>query len=73
MTTEPSKTDYKSTICLPQTAFPMRANLNQKEPEILARWKEIGLQKQIDGKDAPKGRFILHDGPPYANLSLIHI
>jgi len=67
MTTEPTKVDYKATICLPQTGFPMRANLNQREPEILARWKEQGLQKRLAEKDSPRGPFILHDGPPYAN------
>ena len=51
MTTEPTKTDYKSTLCLPQTAFPMRANLNQREPEILARWNEQGLGGKIAAKD----------------------
>jgi isoleucyl-tRNA synthetase len=67
MSTEPTKTDYKSTICLPQTAFPMRANLNQREPEIIARWKERGLDQALAEKPSPKGDFILHDGPPYAN------
>lgn len=67
MTSEPTKVDYKSTLCLPQTGFPMRANLPQREPEILARWKEEGLQEQIARKESPAGDFILHDGPPYAN------
>ncbi|MGI8907576.1 MAG: isoleucine--tRNA ligase [Candidatus Sumerlaeaceae bacterium] len=67
MTTEPTRTDYKATICLPQTGFAMRANLNQREPEILARWKKAGLQKQLAQKESPRGDFILHDGPPYAN------
>lgn len=72
MTTDPTKTDYKSTICLPKTGFPMKANLNQKEPEILKHWDEIGLQDLVDAKDAPRGKFILHDGPPYAN-GAIHL
>lgn len=72
MTTEPTKPDYKATICLPKTGFPMRANLNQREPEILARWKEMNLQAEIDAKPAPRGKFILHDGPPYAN-GAIHV
>lgn len=67
MTEPTAKADYKSTICLPQTAFPMRANLNQREPEMLKRWKDIRLERLIGEKDAPKGDFILHDGPPYAN------
>src|SRR5690606_19715063 len=72
MTTEDKKTDYKATIRLPKTGFPMRANLNQREPEVLKRWEEINLQQKIDDRPAPKGRFILHDGPPYAN-GAIHL
>ena len=66
------KRDYSETLFLPQTEFPMRAGLPQKEPEILARWEKTGLYKQL--RDASKGRekFILHDGPPYANGN-IHI
>jgi isoleucyl-tRNA synthetase len=60
-------TDYKDTVFLPQTDFPMKAGLAQKEPAILARWQEQDLYKQL--RDARRGRekFILHDGPPYAN------
>lgn len=72
MTTQPDKTDYKSTICLPKTGFPMRANLNQREPDVLKRWADIGLQSKIDAKPGLKGKFILHDGPPYAN-GAIHL
>ncbi len=59
--------DYSQTLFLPQTEFPMRAGLPQREPELLARWKEIGLYRKL--RDSAKGRdrFILHDGPPYAN------
>ncbi|MBX7245325.1 MAG: isoleucine--tRNA ligase [Candidatus Sumerlaeaceae bacterium] len=67
MSSESARTDYKSTLCLPQTDFPMRANLNQREPEILARWKEIKLQERIAQKPPTRGDFVLHDGPPYAN------
>ncbi len=65
-------TDYSKTLFLPQTAFPMRAGLPQKEPQILARWAEIGLYERL--RDAGRGRpkFVLHDGPPYANGN-IHI
>ncbi len=58
---------YKDTIILPATEFPMRGNLAKREPELLAKWAEIGLQGKISAarKDGPK--FILHDGPPYAN------
>ena len=72
MTTENNNFDYKATISLPKTGFPMRANLNQKEPEILKRWESIDLQKKIEAVPAPKGTFILHDGPPYAN-GAIHL
>ncbi|MBO0757527.1 MAG: isoleucine--tRNA ligase, partial [Bradyrhizobiaceae bacterium] len=64
--------DYSETLFLPQTQFPMRAGLPQKEPEILARWKELKIYRRL--REAAKGRnkFILHDGPPYANGN-IHI
>ncbi|MDD9805467.1 MAG: isoleucine--tRNA ligase [Gammaproteobacteria bacterium] len=64
--------DYKDTLNLPQTAFPMRANLARREPEMLARWEAAGLYRRV--REARKGRdrFILHDGPPYANGD-IHI
>src|SRR5664280_2278611 len=66
------KRDYSETLFLPQTDFPMRAGLPQREPEILARWEKADLYKQL--RQAAKGRekFILHDGPPYANGN-IHI
>lgn len=59
--------DYKETLNLPQTDFPMKANLPQREPERLQFWSEINLYQQM--RDNAKGRpkFILHDGPPYAN------
>jgi len=64
--------DYSKTLFLPQTDFPMRAGLPQREPEILKRWERAGLYEQL--RTAAKGRdkFILHDGPPYAN-GPIHI
>jgi isoleucyl-tRNA synthetase len=63
-------TDYKTTLNLPLTDFPMKANLAQREPEILAKWTEIDLYKKIGEKNAGKPKFILHDGPPYANGDL---
>lgn len=65
-------TDYKHTLNLPKTDFPMRGNLAKREPEMLARWESSGLHEEI--RKASKGRptFILHDGPPYANGD-IHI
>ncbi len=65
-------TDYKHTLNLPKTDFPMRGNLAKREPEMLARWDAEDLHAHI--RDASRGRpaFILHDGPPYANGD-IHI
>src|SRR5690625_5688596 len=59
--------DYRSTVFLPKTDFPMRAGLAKREPEILARWQEIDLYRRQ--REVAKGRekFVLHDGPPYAN------
>ena len=64
--------DYKKSLNLPRTKFPMKANLSKREPEQLKKWEEIGLHDQV--RKASKGRepFILHDGPPYANGN-IHI
>src|SRR5882762_9766359 len=64
--------DYSTTLFLPQTEFPMRAGLPQKEPEILARWQKLDLYARL--RETAKGRpkFVLHDGPPYANAN-IHI
>ena len=59
--------DYKETLILPQTTFPMRGNLPQNEPQTYAQWKENNLYERL--KNANKGAksFVLHDGPPYAN------
>ena len=65
-------TDYKQTLNLPKTDFPMRGNLAKREPEMLARWKEEGLHEHIRQHSAGRPKFILHDGPPYANGD-IHI
>lgn len=60
-------TDYSNTLNLPKTEFPMRANLPAKEPEILKKWNEMNIyQKQLE-QCAGGRKFILHDGPPYAN------
>ncbi len=66
-TSAPHQRDYRDTVFLPKTDFPMKAGLPQKEPLILAKWLESNLEAQI--REARKGRdqFILHDGPPYAN------
>jgi isoleucyl-tRNA synthetase len=61
------KQDYRDTVFLPKTDFPMKAGLAQKEPAILARWAEEGLYTRLRDARAGRPRFILHDGPPYAN------
>ena len=65
-------TDYKATLNLPETAFPMKAGLPQREPEILRRWADMGLYRKLREQGAGRPKFVLHDGPPYANGS-IHI
>ena len=64
---EKSGPDYRETLFLPRTDFPMRAGLPRKEPEILKRWNEMDLYRRA--REAAKGRekYVLHDGPPYAN------
>lgn len=59
--------DYGKTLNLPKTDFPMRANLPEREPEILKFWEEIDIYKEVGRRNAGKPKFILHDGPPYAN------
>ncbi|MDH4742752.1 isoleucine--tRNA ligase [Sphingomonas sp. CBMAI 2297] len=59
--------DYRETVFLPKTEFPMKAGLAQKEPAILAHWEKIGLYQKLRAQRAGRTRFILHDGPPYAN------
>ncbi len=59
--------DYKHTLNLPQTAFSMKANLSQREPERLAEWKAADLYNKIRLSRAGEPKYILHDGPPYAN------
>ena len=64
--------DYSETLYLPQTDFPMRAGLPQKEPELLKKWHGEGLYEQLRAASKGREKFILHDGPPYANGN-IHI
>ncbi|WP_187430007.1 Isoleucine--tRNA ligase [Roseobacter fucihabitans] len=65
-TDTPEKLDYKSTLNLPKTDFPMRAGLPKREPEWLARWEQIGIYDRLREKSGRES-FTLHDGPPYAN------
>jgi hypothetical protein len=64
--------DYKATLNLPQTDFPMRGNLPQREPQTLARWQALDLYARLRRERASRPRRVLHDGPPYANGD-IHI
>ncbi|MBO9621812.1 MAG: isoleucine--tRNA ligase [Sphingomonas sp.] len=59
--------DYRDTVFLPKTDFPMKAGLAQKEPAILEHWAKIGLYERLRKERAGRTRFLLHDGPPYAN------
>ena len=59
--------DYKKTLNLPQTAFPMKANLAQREPETLKKWDAINSYEAMVEASGSKGTYVLHDGPPYAN------
>jgi isoleucyl-tRNA synthetase len=59
--------DYKATLNLPKTTFPMRANLPETEPRILAWWDELGIYRRLREAAADRPLWILHDGPPYAN------
>src|SRR3981189_1926459 len=75
MSKKPQKSeasDYSNPLSLPQTEFPMRAGLPQREPEILKRWDEIALYERLRRAAPRRTKFVLHDGPPYANGN-IHI
>src|SRR6202007_2383547 len=62
-----SEMNYKETLNLPKTDFPMKANLTTREPEILAKWESNGLYEQIQERTKDGPLFVLHDGPPFAN------
>ncbi|WP_346295647.1 isoleucine--tRNA ligase [Rhodopseudomonas sp. P1] len=75
MSDKPEKSDvndYSKTLFLPQTEFPMRAGLPQREPEMLKRWEEMDLYGKLRESARGRAKFVLHDGPPYANGN-IHI
>ncbi|MBQ1500984.1 MAG: class I tRNA ligase family protein, partial [Firmicutes bacterium] len=67
MADQEKKNEYGATLNLPQTDFEMRGNLPQKEPAILDQWNKMGIYRRVLEKNAGKPKFILHDGPPYAN------
>jgi isoleucyl-tRNA synthetase len=62
-----ARTDYRDTVFLPQTPFPMRGDLPKNEPRMLAKWEAMGLLGKIRAGSKGRDKFILHDGPPYAN------
>ena len=62
--------DYSKTLFLPETDFPMRAGLPKKEPEIIAKWDELDLYAKLREQSAGRPKYVLHDGPPYANGNL---
>ncbi len=64
--------DYKNTVNLPETAFPMKADLARREPDMLAWWDEHRMYEKLRAIAQDRPKFILHDGPPYAN-GAIHI
>jgi isoleucyl-tRNA synthetase len=64
--------DYRSTLNLPKTDFPMKANLAKREPDLLKTWEEKGIYRQLSQQAEGRSKYILHDGPPYANGN-IHI
>ena len=67
MSNDNEQRDYRDTVFLPKTSFPMKAGLPQKEPGIAARWQDMNLYRTMRDTRAGREKFILHDGPPYAN------
>jgi isoleucyl-tRNA synthetase len=72
MTDTTEKLDYSKTLYLPETKFPMRAGLPEREPQFVARWQEMNLYKKLREEARGRPLYVLHDGPPYANGN-IHI
>lgn len=62
--------EYKDTLLMPKTDFPMRGNLPNREPDIQAKWEEMDIYKKVQERTAGRPFFVLHDGPPYANGDL---
>ena len=62
--------DYRKTLNMPDTPFPMRGDLARREPEWVRAWQERQLYRQIREACAGRPRFVLHDGPPYANADI---
>jgi isoleucyl-tRNA synthetase len=71
MTDSPAEArDYRGTVFLPKTAFPMRGDLPKREPAMLERWARLGLWEKLRAQSKGRDTFVLHDGPPYANGNL---
>ena len=71
MTDSPAEArDYRGTVFLPKTAFPMRGDLPKREPAMLERWARLGLWERLRAQSKGRDTFVLHDGPPYANGNL---
>jgi isoleucyl-tRNA synthetase len=68
--TDTTERDYSQTLNLPKTEFPMRAGLPKKEPEMIAKWDEMQLYKKLREQSKDRPKYVLHDGPPYANGNL---
>src|SRR6478752_5146486 len=64
---EEIKMEYKDTLLMPKTEFPMRGNLPKREPEIQEKWEEMNIYKMVQERTKNRPMFVLHDGPPYAN------
>src|SRR5215510_7678469 len=69
-TTKTPARDWSATLFLPKTQFPMKAGLPQLEPKLLARWAKLGLYHRLRVAARGRPKFILHDGPPYANANI---
>ena len=67
MKNESKENIYSKTVNLPETSFPMKADLSKREKERIKKWSGEKILSQMNRKPAPKGKFTLHDGPPYAN------
>ncbi|MGH6791994.1 MAG: class I tRNA ligase family protein, partial [Methyloceanibacter sp.] len=67
-----TRRDWSETLFLPRTDFPMKAGLPEREPELLKRWAKLGLYERLREEGKGRAKFVLHDGPPYANGN-IHI
>ena len=65
--TKTAARDWSATLFLPKTPFPMKAGLPQLEPKLLERWAKLGLYHRLRAAAKGRPKFILHDGPPYAN------